>query len=166
MQNMTHRRKYVCKPVYNFGVCVTDEKRFFLQTANNRNCMLRYRQSWLLLSRQSLNFQMPLVGMNYSSSDEFINLPMNLKQYNHQSNKCIGLHVFFCAFFDSKSQSEEVHKGIVFHLLYKSEGVNPDEDYVKSLDIEVTINHISEIRLSCSSWRSLLPQTDNFKSLK
>ena len=59
-------------------------------------------------------------------------------------------HICVAFFFDFKSILEEVQQGLVSHLFYKSEGVTPDEDSVNSLDTEVSINHISAMRLACS----------------
>ena len=56
--------------------------------------------------------------------------------------------MFVALFFDFKSLSEEFQRGLVAHLLYKSEGVAPDENFIYSLDIEVEINHIFIIILA------------------
>ena len=37
---LLHRKKYLCMPVHNFGIWVTDEQLFFSQTENNK--IIRY----------------------------------------------------------------------------------------------------------------------------
>ena len=126
--------KYVCRPVYSFGVWVTDKQRFFCKQQTNKLYAMQstiaviivasivkflvdyFRHEWLkwLLGHQS---SIELEGRELS------------EHWGHRISRA-----FFALFFDFKSLSEEVKQGFVDHLLYKSEGVTPGEDFVNSLD--------------------------------